>query len=77
MFRWKAVQGAPLHKFFKGLNKRSHSCFEANMYLAEDRIICVELLTKRKESWLLSYVGGCIALTDPPYKLTDLMKQRR
>jgi len=38
-FRWEAIQGEPLRKFFEGLNKEEHTAKEANMYLAEDRIM--------------------------------------
>ena len=77
MFRWDAIQGAPLDRFFKGLNKGGHSAFEANMYLAEDRIMCLEILIKRGENWILKYVPSCRSLTDPPTRLSDLLKQRR
>ena len=77
MFRWEAIQGGPMTKFFDGLNKSGHTCFEANMYLAEDRIMCLEILIKRNEAWILKYVPGCKALTDPPDNLITLMKQRR
>ena len=77
MFRWEAIQGGPLTKFFDGLNKSGHTCFEANMYLAEDRIMCLEILIKRNEAWVLKYIPGCKALTDPPDRLLVLMKQRR
>ena len=77
MFRWESIQGPPLDSFFKGLDKGNHSAFEANMYLAEDRIMCLEILTKRNEDWLLKYIPGCRALTDPPTTLSVLIKQRR
>ena len=47
------------------------------MYLAEDRIMCLEILTKRNEDWILKYVPGCRSLTDPPTELAQLIKQRR
>ena len=76
-FRWEAIQGGPLMRFFDGLNQNKHSCFEANMYLAEDRIMCLEILIKRNEKWVLKYIPGCKALTDPPENIMVLMKQRR
>lgn len=74
VFRWKAINGGPLESFFKGLDKENHSCSEANMYLAEDRVMCLEILVKKKEAWRLSYVPGAKALTDPPDNLATLIK---
>jgi cellulose synthase/poly-beta-1,6-N-acetylglucosamine synthase-like glycosyltransferase len=31
--------------------------FEANMYLAEDRILCFELAAKQNDRWVLSFVN--------------------
>jgi chitin synthase len=77
MFRWKAIKGDPLSSFFHGLDKTSHTPYEANMFLAEDRIMCLEILVKAGERNYLSYVPGSVALTDPPSKLSVLFKQRR
>jgi chitin synthase len=51
--------------------------FNANMYLAEDRILCFELLARNDYNWVLRYVKGAVAKTDVPMTLVDLMKQRR
>jgi chitin synthase len=51
--------------------------FEANMYLAEDRILCFELISKRESSWLLHYVKSASAETDVPDNIIELIKQRR
>lgn len=37
-----------------------------NMYLAEDRILCWELVSKRNSSWILRYVKNSFAVTDVP-----------
>jgi chitin synthase len=76
-FRWKAINGDPLKSFFKGLEKDRHTAKEANMYLAEDRVMCLEILRKYSENWLLRYIPGAIALTDPPDSVIGLIKQRR
>lgn len=31
--------------------------FQANMYLAEDRILCFELAAKQNDRWVLSFVN--------------------
>ena len=76
-FRWEAINGDPLKSFFKGLEKDKHTAKEANMYLAEDRVMCLEILRKYSSKWLLRYVPSARALTDPPHKVIDLIKQRR
>jgi chitin synthase len=82
-FRWKAIQGKPLKKFLKGqtvtdskLNEHP-SCFKANMYLAEDRIMCLEIVAEIGENYILSFMPGCKALTDAPSTITQLIRQRR
>ena len=37
--RWEAIKGDPLKSFFHGLEAETHTAKEANMYLAEDRIM--------------------------------------
>jgi chitin synthase len=51
--------------------------FTANMYLAEDRILCFELVAKRNCSWVLHYVKSAYAETDVPDTVPELISQRR
>lgn len=82
-FRWECIKGVPLDTFLKGAVDefgditKIRSCFEANKYLAEDRIMCLEIIAKRHCSYVIHYVPGARCLTDPPFKLTDLIRQRR
>ena len=76
-YRWASIQGKPLKNYFLGLNKADLNCFKANMYLAEDRIMCLSMITNPERSDLLYYVSGAVARTDPPTKLIVLKKQRR
>jgi chitin synthase len=76
-FRWEAIQGDPLKSFFKGLESDKHTAKEANMYLAEDRVMCLEILRRYSKNWVLRYIPGCRALTDPPTNVVGLIKQRR
>lgn len=39
--------------------------------------MCLEILRKYSNDWVLRYVPGCIALTDPPDSVIGLIKQRR
>ena len=47
------------------------------MYLAEDRILCWELVSKRKSAWVLRYVKIAQGATDVPETLPELISQRR
>ncbi|CAO1634037.1 unnamed protein product [Sympodiomycopsis kandeliae] len=81
-YRWKALQGVPLEAYFKGEALHSGeienpSSFTSNMYLAEDRILCFEICTKRKEKWVLRYVKSAFAVTDVPTEVAELISQRR
>lgn len=63
----------PLSQYFKGevLHGQHADVFTANMYLAEDRILCWELVAKRGESWVLKYVKNCTGETDVPGQLNS------
>ncbi|KAJ3082344.1 Chitin synthase, class 2 [Quaeritorhiza haematococci] len=83
-YRYKALQNStptsgPLASYFKGesMHNEGADVFSANMYLAEDRILCFELVTKRNEHWVLKYVKNAAAETDVPSALPELVSQRR
>ncbi|KAJ3108971.1 Chitin synthase, class 2 [Phlyctochytrium planicorne] len=76
-YRYKALQGKPLECYFKGENPVDSTLQEANMYLAEDRILCFELCVKSDAEYLLRYVKSAKAETDVPSTLEALMLQRR
>lgn len=82
-YRYEALQNdpsgeGPLEKYFKGEKLEGQGgIFSANMYLAEDRILCWELVAKRNCRWLLKYVKSAKAHTDVPEHLSELILQRR
>ncbi|KAJ3080204.1 Chitin synthase, class 2, partial [Rhizoclosmatium hyalinum] len=76
-YRWKALQGRPLECYFKGEKPHGTNVSEANMYLAEDRILCFELVMRSDSQNVLKYVKSAKAETDVPSELHDLIKQRR
>lgn len=83
-YRYVALQNdvngvGPLEKYFKGetLHDSGAGIFTANMYLAEDRILCFELVAKKNCSWKLKYVKSSSAETDVPDHLSELVMQRR
>ncbi|KAI8054720.1 chitin synthase-domain-containing protein [Syncephalis plumigaleata] len=57
--------------------KQTAGVFEANMYLAEDRVLCFEVVAKRNERWLLRYVRSAYGETDVPQSLAEFIAQRR
>ena len=78
MFRWKAIQGGPMDAFFKLVNStKEPSCPEANEYLAEDRVMCLQIYIKENCGYYLCYLPDAKAVTDAPELLMVLFKQRR
>ncbi|KAG5647067.1 hypothetical protein DXG03_001437 [Asterophora parasitica] len=84
MFGYIALQNdergvGPLASYFKGevLHGRDTDIFTSNMYLAEDRILCFELVSKANSNWVLKYVKGAIGETDVPEALPEFISQRR
>ncbi|KAJ3158680.1 Chitin synthase, class 2 [Geranomyces michiganensis] len=85
-YRYAALQNGidgtgPLEKYFLGEQMHGSSggvrLSQANMYLAEDRILCFELVTKRGENWVLKYVKDAKAETDVPDTIAEFISQRR
>lgn len=86
-YRYRAIQGRPLGQYFHGdhtladrLGKKGlqgMGIFTKNMFLAEDRILCFELVAKAGDKWTLSYVKPAKAETDVPEGAAELISQRR
>jgi chitin synthase len=82
-YRYVALQNdksghGPLEKYFAGEHMHANAgVFTANMYLAEDRILCFELVSKRNCAWVLQYVKGSTGETDVPEDMADFILQRR
>ena len=74
----KTGQG-PLEKYFAGekMHGANAGIFTANMYLAEDRILCFELVSKRNCRWILQYVKSSTGETDVPDAMAEFTMQRR
>ncbi|GAA5864069.1 hypothetical protein JCM3774_006369 [Rhodotorula dairenensis] len=69
----------PLASYFKGehLAGQDASLQESNMYLAEDRILCWELVAKRGDAWVLKFVKSAKGETDVPDQVAEFINQRR
>ncbi|KAJ5143012.1 Chitin synthase [Penicillium bovifimosum] len=83
-YRFFALQNdadghGPLNQYFKGetLHGQDADVFTANMYLAEDRILCWELVAKREERWVLKFVKNAVGETDVPDSVPEFISQRR
>lgn len=81
------VLGRPLEQYFHGDHSLADrlgakgiygmNIFTKNMFLAEDRILCFELVAKAGAKWTLTYVKPSKAETDVPETATELIGQRR
>ncbi|KAF9180317.1 Chitin synthase, class 1 [Haplosporangium sp. Z 767] len=83
-YRYRALQNdpsgqGPLEKYFLGekFHGSDANIFTANMYLAEDRILCFELVAKRNAAWVLQYVKSAYGETDVPNTVAEFISQRR
>ncbi|KAI1986776.1 hypothetical protein LOZ51_005937 [Ophidiomyces ophidiicola] len=83
-YRYVALQNdkngqGPLEKYFAGekMHGANAGIFTANMYLAEDRILCFELVSKRNCRWILQYVKSASGETDVPDRMAEFILQRR
>ena len=83
-YRFQAVLGRPLDQYFHGDHTLAQrrgagemNIFQKNMFLAEDRILCFELVGKRGERWTLTYIKPSKAETDVPEQPAELISQRR
>ncbi|KAI9366030.1 chitin synthase [Zopfochytrium polystomum] len=85
-YRFKALGSpkdshGPLARYFEGEQRKgqtSHkSAFYANLYLAEDRILCFELIASRNARWILHYESRAYARTDVPDNVPEFLSQRR
>ncbi|KAF8655299.1 hypothetical protein AX16_003197 [Volvariella volvacea WC 439] len=86
-YRFKAILGRPLEQYFHGDHSLADrlgakgiygmNIFTKNMFLAEDRILCFELVAKAGDRWTLTYVKPSKAETDVPESAAELIGQRR
>ncbi|KAF2021019.1 glycosyltransferase family 2 protein [Aaosphaeria arxii CBS 175.79] len=86
-YRFRAIMGRPLEQYFHGdhtlskiLGKKGiegMNIFKKNMFLAEDRILCFELVAKAGSKWHLTYVKSSKGETDVPEGAAEFIGQRR
>ncbi|KAL6721338.1 Chitin synthase, class 3 [Lecanora helva] len=86
-YRFRAIMGRPLEQYFHGDHTatklypgkgiESMNIFKKNMFLAEDRILCFELVAKAGSKWHLTYVKASKGETDVPEGAPEFIGQRR
>jgi chitin synthase len=85
-YRYEAVKNhpdgtGPLASYFHGemmnLPGATASIFDRNKFLAEDRILAFEIVTKKNARWRLQYVKSAKAGTDVPSTVPEFISQRR
>jgi chitin synthase len=86
-YRFRAIMGRPLDQYFRGDHTNPEAkgdkgidgmnIFKKNMFLAEDRILCFELVAKAGEKWHLTYIKAAKGETDVPEAPAELISQRR
>lgn len=56
-FRWEAIRGTPLELFFKNVTRTTEpTCQEANEYLAEDRVMNLQIFIKENTGNYLTMI---------------------
>lgn len=86
-YRYRAIMGRPLEQYFHGDHTLAKilgpkgidgmGIFKKNMFLAEDRILCFELVAKAGSKWHLTYVKASKGETDVPESAPEFISQRR
>jgi chitin synthase len=86
-YRFRAIMGRPLEQYFHGDHTLSKlfgkkgiegmNIFKKNMFLAEDRILCFELVAKAGSKWHLTYIKAAKGETDVPEGAPEFIGQRR
>jgi cellulose synthase/poly-beta-1,6-N-acetylglucosamine synthase-like glycosyltransferase len=78
MYRYDALKGEPLNRFFRLINMQLEpSCWEANEYLVEDRLLTNNVYYQPGSGYKTDFVIDAPCYTDAPHTLELLMKQRR
>jgi cellulose synthase/poly-beta-1,6-N-acetylglucosamine synthase-like glycosyltransferase len=84
--RWDAIAGRdtldrdseprdPLNIYFKGLGPLTP--YESMLYLAEDRVLCREIVSNPQTEWTISHIDNALAITDPCHSWEELLRQRK
>lgn len=64
-----------LDRYYRGLLELSP--IERNLFLAEDRVIGMEIAASNSDAWKTAFVPSAVVITDPCDNFNELMRQRR
>ncbi|RSM03311.1 hypothetical protein CEP52_007463 [Fusarium oligoseptatum] len=81
-WRFRGQSGKPLEDTLLGdptsmQTKSSQRPWNLNRYLADDRVICFQVVSKAGQKWHLEYDSSIVAKTDIPTSAIDFISQRR
>nr|XP_031864416.1 uncharacterized protein CI109_000330 [Kwoniella shandongensis]KAA5531488.1 hypothetical protein CI109_000330 [Kwoniella shandongensis] len=75
-YKMSNILDKPLESLF-GYCTVLPGAFSAYRYLAEDRILCFEIVAKKKANWVLKFVKSAVGETDCPDTIPEFIAQRR
>ncbi|KAJ4215847.1 hypothetical protein FSOLCH5_011428 [Fusarium solani] len=81
-WRFRGQMGKPLEDTLLGdptviQTRSSQRPWNLNRYLADDRVICFQVVSKAGQKWHLEYDSSIVARTDIPTSVVDFINQRR
>mmetsp|Transcript_32571 Transcript_32571/g.56385 ORF Transcript_32571/g.56385 Transcript_32571/m.56385 type:complete len:774 (-) Transcript_32571:45-2366(-) len=78
-YRWEALKGSPIDEdyFHSFTHPQDMSAYYSNIYLAEDRILCLALVCHPDKPYVLKFIKQAKAETDVPDTTVKLILQRR
>ncbi|KAJ4315423.1 hypothetical protein N0V84_008370 [Fusarium piperis] len=81
-WRFRGQSGKPLEDTLLGdpttrQTRSSQRPWNLNRYLADDRVICFQVVSKAGQKWHLEYDSSIVAATDIPTSTIDFINQRR
>jgi hypothetical protein len=78
-YRWEAIKGGPLEDDYYTTMTRPEimNAYYSNIFLAEDRVLSLAIVSKPGTTNLLKFVHLAYAETDVPDKIFVLLSQRR
>lgn len=78
LYQWTAIRGQPLAMYLRPEEEDVEiTPFQANKYLAPDRVLNLEMATKKTRAWRMGYESLAQADAPFPRTLPDLLEMKR